>query len=111
VLDNCEQVVQDVAKLTHAIVAETSGVTILATSREALGVPGEAKWVIPSLSVPSEGRPASAADLQRFESIRLFVDRALAVQPNFVLDAETGAVVASICRRLDGLPLALELAA
>ena len=112
VLDNCEQVVQEVAQLVHQLMGETGGVTILATSREALGVPGESKWVIPSLSVPSEGgASASHADLQRFEAIRLFVDRALAVQPNFVLDEETGAAVVSICRRLDGLPLAVELAA
>jgi predicted ATPase/class 3 adenylate cyclase len=111
VLDNCEHVVAAVAEVVQVLVRSVAGLRVLATSREALGLPGETIWVIPALSLPPASQATPLADLQRYEAIRLFVDRAVAVRPEFDLDLETGAAIVSICRRLDGLPLAIELAA
>jgi predicted ATPase/class 3 adenylate cyclase/tetratricopeptide (TPR) repeat protein len=112
ILDNCEHVVDAAARLAEAIVRSCPKVWVLATSREPLGVAGERVYRLPPLSVPeptAEGEALGA--LLASESVRLFVERAREQQPDFSLDPRTGPSIASICRRLDGIPLALELAA
>jgi len=86
-------------------------VRILATSREGLGIAGEVIWLVPSLSLPEARRAVDAETLPAYEAARLFVERAQAAQPNFKLVDQNSAAVAHICRRLDGIPLAIELAA
>ncbi|QKW33033.1 winged helix-turn-helix domain-containing protein [Actinomadura sp. NAK00032] len=109
VLDNCEHVLDPVAGLAGRLLADAPGLRILATSREPLGVPGERLQIVPPLGLPG---PATAPEaLLESAAVRLFVARAAAASPGFALDAGTAPWVASICRRLDGLPLALELAA
>ncbi|WP_055479760.1 BTAD domain-containing putative transcriptional regulator [Sphaerimonospora mesophila] len=110
VVDNCEHVIDDVAALIERLVGRCPGLRVLATSREALAIPGEVQVAVGPLAVPEETE-ASAATISAAPAVRLFLDRARAVRPTFVLDAETAPVVASICRRLDGMPLAIELAA
>ena len=84
---------------------------VLVTTREALHLRGEHLFAVPPLSLPSDApRPACAEQLAAYEAIQLFVERARAVKPDFLLTDENAAAVAEICRRLDGLPLALELA-
>ena len=112
-LDNCEHVVEACAPLVAAVLQRCPGVRVLATSREPLGVAGEAAWRVPSLALP--GPPAAPAPtargLESYEAVRLFVDRAVAVDPVFRLTDQNAPAVAEVCRRLDGIPLALELAA
>jgi predicted ATPase/DNA-binding CsgD family transcriptional regulator len=111
-LDNCEHVVEACAPLVAAVLQRCPGVGILATSREPLGVAGEAAWRVPSLALPEESAPApTARGLEQNEAVRLFVDRAAAVEPAFQLTDRNAPAVAEVCRRLDGIPLALELAA
>ena len=113
VLDNCEHVVGAAAELVDALLRNCPGVRILATSREPLGSAGETTWRVPSLAVP----PHSAVGeldlehLTQYETVQLFVDRALAALPGFVVTGQNAAALAEICRRLDGIPLAIELAA
>ena len=109
VLDNCEHLVAACAELTAALLQAASGLRILATSQARLGVLGESEWLVPSLSLP-EGDPFVAADLAPYEAIQLFVERAQASQPGFALTARNAAAVVLVCRRLDGIPLAIELA-
>jgi len=109
VLDNCELVVSACAELVGAIAANCAGIKFLVTSREPLRVAGEAMWRVQPLAVPVEGIPA--AEVAQAESVRLFVERARLAEPAFQLDPANAEAVAEICRRLDGLPLALELAA
>jgi non-specific serine/threonine protein kinase len=112
VLDNCEHLSAACAALARALLNAAPGLRILATSRQALGVPGENLWRIPSLSVPDpSGPPLQRQAVSRYESVRLFVDRAAAVQPSFALTDQNAWTVAQICGRLDGIPLAIELAA
>jgi predicted ATPase/DNA-binding SARP family transcriptional activator len=109
VLDNCEHVIAACAELAARLLAGCPRLRVLATSREPLRVGGEVAWRVPSLPVPAHG---TGPDLVgRLESVRLFVDRAGDAAPGFALDAENAAAVAEVCRRLDGMPLALELAA
>jgi predicted ATPase len=109
VLDNCEHVIEPVAVLVEAILARCPRARIVATSREALAVPGEVQLPVASLAVPPPDTPAdTVAD---FPAARLLLDRAGAVLPDLVLDVEALAAVTLICQRLDGIPLALELAA
>ncbi|HVE91294.1 MAG TPA: hypothetical protein VNE62_03190, partial [Actinomycetota bacterium] len=108
ILDNCEHVVAEAASLADELVRSCPSLVILATSRELLGVDGETPWRVPSLTLPGDEPPS---DLDRFESVRLFVDRAARARGTFDLTDETGAAVATICRRVDGIPLAIELAA
>lgn len=113
VLDNCEHVIDDVAQLADAILRRAPEVTIIATSRERLAIDGEVAWPVPPLERPPE-EPANGWDAGRlasFEAVRLFVDRTRAVSRTFSLTDENAHDVAAICKRLDGLPLALELAA
>ena len=109
VLDNCEHLVSACADLAASIVTKCRDVSVLATSREALGVDGETTVRIPSLSVPEQGA-ATVEDI-RCASVELFVDRARSARPNFRLTAENAEPIAQIVRRLDGIPLAIELAA
>ena len=109
VLDNCEHVLDAASVLADAIVRSCPGVTILATSREGLGIDAEVLRPIRSLSVPADG--ASLEEVAGSESAKLFAARAVAVRPDFMLDVVTGSAVGEICRQLDGVPLAIELAA
>ena len=110
VLDNCEHLRPACAALVETLLGACPLLEVVATSREPLGVGGEVTWRVPPLAVP----PAHAqrpGEVGRYEAARLFVDRARAARPDFVLDDRTAPAVAEVCRRLDGLPLAIELAA
>ena len=108
VLDNCEHLLRAAARFAEHVLREADGVTILATSREGLGVPGEQIWPVRSLDVPERTDVGSIAGT---EAVRLFVERAHAARPGFSVNAGNAEAVAEVCRRLDGIPLALELAA
>src|SRR5262249_45817040 len=103
--------VETCARLTEALLRACPSLTVLATSREPLGVPGEVRWRVPPLPVPPADAPADPHDLGSYPAVRLFVERARAVHPSFTLGAANAPAVAEACRRLDGIPLALELAA
>jgi predicted ATPase/DNA-binding SARP family transcriptional activator len=111
VLDNCEHLLDACARLAAALLYACPDVVVLATSREPLRVGGEVTWRTPSLALPDLRDLPSLDRLAELESVRLFVERARDVAPGFVLDATTAPAVAEICVRLDGMPLALELAA
>jgi predicted ATPase/DNA-binding SARP family transcriptional activator len=113
VLDNCEHLLAACADLVTAVLAGCPGVDVLATSREPLHTPGEYTYRVPSLALPSPIRndAADLAELAETASVRLFVERAAQVRPGFELDAGNAQAVIDLCRRLDGMPLALELAA
>ncbi|WP_349239918.1 tetratricopeptide repeat protein [Streptomyces sp. CC219B] len=112
VLDNCEHVLRGCAVLTAAVLAATEGVRVLATSRHRLGLPGEQLYEVPPLSAPEAADLAGSTDAaERYPALRLFADRAAAVVPGFTVGAANQQAVARLCRRLDGLPLAIELAA
>jgi predicted ATPase len=111
VLDNCEHVLEASARLVEMALQVAPGLRILATSREALGLVGEHVFPLPPLSVPDLRGRVGAPPLTGNEAVRLFVDRACAVQPTFALTDANVLTVAQICQRLDGLPLAIELAA
>ena len=109
VVDNCEHVLATCADLLAGLLSAAPGLRVLATSREGLGVPGEVVIPVPSLAIPDE---ATEVDLlPSFSAVQLFVERARAVRPDFELTPANGKAVAQIVRRLDGIPLALELAA
>ncbi|GAA0943639.1 BTAD domain-containing putative transcriptional regulator [Nonomuraea longicatena] len=108
VLDNCEHVVDQAATLADLLLRAAPGLRILATSREPLSVAGEALWSVPPLDLP-EGE--DIAQVEKSDAVRLFMARATASARGFALDEGNAAAVAQLCRRLDGLPLALELAA
>jgi predicted ATPase/DNA-binding SARP family transcriptional activator len=109
VLDNCEQVVEEVAVLTERLLAAAPQLRVLATSREPLGIAGEVVWTVPPLSVPPAAADVDAVG--ECSAVQLFVTRAAAASRGFALNEETADDVAVLCRRLDGIPLALELAA
>ncbi|MBI1297551.1 hypothetical protein GC175_21640 [bacterium] len=113
ILDNCEHLLPACARLVAFLLGRAPRIQVLATSREALSILGEQITPVATLSVPNP-QSASALDLNTlltYESVRLFVDRATAHRPDFVLDADNAAHVVAICHQLDGIPLALELAA
>jgi predicted ATPase/DNA-binding SARP family transcriptional activator len=110
-LDNCEHLLAACAEFAMALLERCAGVALLATSREPLRLPGEVVWRVPSLELPDLRLPADPARLARLDSVQLFVERAANAAPAFRLDAATALPVARICMRLDGIPLALELAA
>ncbi|MEK6720814.1 MAG: tetratricopeptide repeat protein [Chloroflexota bacterium] len=115
-MDNGEHLVEAVSDLVDQLGRRASELRILVTSREALNVPGEIVWRVPSLSLPEAAsttttKATTAESIAGFESVQLFRDRAVAVQPAFALTDANAAAVAQICRRLDGVPLAIELAA
>jgi predicted ATPase/class 3 adenylate cyclase len=121
ILDNCEHLIRAVAELAETLLRGSTQVRVLATSREPLGIPGETTWQVPPLSVPdprrfgTEGNNGVTEDLAsvlgQFEAVRLFIDRAVLSQPQFAVTNENAPAVAQICHRLDGIPLAIELAA
>ncbi len=110
VLDNCEHLVETLAPFVDRIRTSCPGVTVLATSREPLGLAGERTWQLGPLGLP-EADARSPQAIETSEAVQLFVDRASAASSGFALTDDNAAAVAEICRRLDGLPLALELAA
>ncbi|NHU44292.1 protein kinase [Rhodococcus sp. A14] len=111
VLDNCEHVVDAVAELAEALLRVCPGLRVMATSREPLGIGGEAVLRVPPLAVPDPGRRTSLRGLPKYDAASLFVERAAAAVPGFALTEDNAATVAGICHRLDGLPLSIELAA
>jgi predicted ATPase/class 3 adenylate cyclase/Tfp pilus assembly protein PilF len=111
VLDNCEHLVAACAQLAGELLRTCQGLRILATSREALNIQGEIAWRVPSLSLPDRRQLPSLEQLTQFEAVRLFVERAAAAKPTFALTLENAAPVAAVVQRLDGIPLAIELAA
>jgi predicted ATPase/DNA-binding CsgD family transcriptional regulator len=110
-LDNCEHLLDASAYLAEALLRGCPGVRVLATSRELLGVAGEIAWRVPSLPVPDTAHLPSFDVVGRYEAVQLFVERATAVQTTFAVTAHNAAALAQVCRRLDGIPLAIELAA
>jgi len=111
VVDNCEHLIEATARLVDRLLDSCPRVRILATSREALGVEGEARWLVPPLSAPEPQGTLSSEELEGYESVVLFVERARGRDPSFSLGPENAFAVAEICRRLEGIPLAIELAA
>lgn len=111
ILDNCEHLARTCTELADTLLRRCPSVTLVATSREPLGIPGETPWRVPSLSFPIEDEQAAVEDLASYESVQLFIERALKTRPNFELTPENAPAVAQICQRLDGIPLAIELAA
>ncbi|HUS15293.1 MAG TPA: tetratricopeptide repeat protein, partial [Chloroflexia bacterium] len=111
ILDNCEHVVGAAAALATTLLNACPGVTVLASSREALAIAGERVWRVPSLAVPDPGYAPPASRVVNSDAVRLFAERGAQVQPGFAVTEENARAVARICARLDGIPLAIELAA
>src|SRR5271166_5701499 len=111
ILDNCEHVIAAAAKLADALLKTCPGVLLLATSREALSVAGEHAYQVPLLDVPQRSTSLTAALAMEHSAVRLFIERAASALGRFSLTDGTAPIVAEICRRLDGIPLAIELAA
>jgi predicted ATPase/DNA-binding CsgD family transcriptional regulator len=110
-VDNCEHLCLEAAALVDRVTASCPGVSVLATSRQALGVEGEMTWPVPPMSLPTEVGPAGIEGLTSSEAVQLFIERASQVRPGFSLGDHNQQAVAGICRALDGIPLAIELAA
>jgi predicted ATPase/DNA-binding SARP family transcriptional activator len=110
ILDNCEHLIETCAQLADTMLRAAPGLKIVASSRESLGIAGETSYRVPSLPLPDVQAPSLEA-LSHNDCVRLFVDRALAAYPRFRLKEKNALAIADICRRLDGIPLALELAA
>ncbi|PBC35863.1 LuxR family transcriptional regulator [Rhodococcus sp. ACPA4] len=112
ILDNCEHLVESIADLTSTLLHSCPDLRVLATSREPLGIGGEAVFRVPPLTMPEPDRqPTISNGLNNYEAIRLFAERAATAAPDFAITERNQDVVLTICRRLDGLPLAIELAA
>jgi non-specific serine/threonine protein kinase len=111
ILDNCEHLVEPAAQLVTALLQACPRVRVLATSRERLGVPGEVGWPVPSLSLPDPQERPPLESLPAYEAIQLFLERAAAAAPSFALTPQNAEAVVAICHHLDGIPLAVELAA
>lgn len=111
ILDNCEHLVQACADLAKRLLRAGAGVKVLASSREPVHTPGEATYPVPTLARPDPREPVNVDMLRQYEAVRLFVDRARAVQPAFDVTLRNAPAIAEICQRLDGIPLAIELAA
>ena len=110
-LDNCEHLIDACAQLLEAVLAASPDLRVLATSREALRVPGEVVWRVPSLTVPQATQCVDANLVLEYEAVRLFIDRIRQVEMEFSLTRSNAASVVAICNWLDGIPLAIELAA
>jgi predicted ATPase/DNA-binding CsgD family transcriptional regulator len=110
VMDNCEHLISGAATFVHRLLRFAPGTTVLATSREPLAVEGEVTWRVPSLSLPPSACEAPEA-VGRYDAVRLFAERAAQADPDFRVSNQNAPAVAQICQRLDGIPLALELAA
>jgi predicted ATPase/DNA-binding CsgD family transcriptional regulator len=111
ILDNCEHLLQPTARLVDSLLDSCPHLRIMATSREALSVEGEVRWPVAPLSVPEQERTSSSEELEGCESTRLFGQRAKGHDPTFSLSPQNALAVAEICRKLGGIPLAIELAA
>ncbi|MFB9909120.1 LuxR C-terminal-related transcriptional regulator [Allokutzneria oryzae] len=111
VLDNCEHLLDACSRLAGELLAVSAGLRILATSRQVLAVQGEHLLIVPPLPTPAPDHSPAAADIDRYDAVRLFVERAAAVLPEFRVTDDNSAVLAGICHLLDGIPLAIELAA
>ncbi|HET9001404.1 MAG TPA: tetratricopeptide repeat protein, partial [bacterium] len=111
VLDNCEHLLAACATLSERLLLACPSLKILATSREALDIPGETVRIVPSLSLPDPRNPPPPEHLRRYEAVRLFVERAALIHPGFTLTPDNASAVAQVVTRLDGIPLAIELAA
>jgi predicted ATPase/DNA-binding SARP family transcriptional activator len=111
ILDNCEHLTDAVAQLAERVLTSCGSLSILATSREVLGVEGERSWPVPPLSLPDTGVRPTVTTLGQFDAVRLFEQRAQLTVPSFELSDANAASVLQVCQRLDGLPLAIELAA
>jgi predicted ATPase/class 3 adenylate cyclase len=110
IVDNCEHLIETCAMLIEDLLQSCANLKVIASSREALGIPGENVYRVPSLSVPKDPN-AGPLELAHSESVQLFIERAAAANPRFTLGDQNASAVAQIARRLDGIPLALELAA
>ncbi|MEP7025369.1 MAG: AAA family ATPase, partial [Actinomycetota bacterium] len=110
-LDNCEHLIDAAARVCQRLLAGAPGLRIIATSREPLRVAAETVWLVPPLSVPPAGAGADSAELLASEAVRLFADRAAAALPGFAVGPGNARAIAGLCRALDGVPLAIELAA
>jgi predicted ATPase/class 3 adenylate cyclase/DNA-binding CsgD family transcriptional regulator len=111
VLDNCEHLLDAAATVVDALLRRCESLTLIATSREPLGVPGETAWRVPSMPAPDPMQAQPVESLSQYDAVRLFLDRATKVRPNFALTADNAPAVAQVCHRLEGIPLAVELAA
>jgi len=111
VLDGCEHLADACAVLADALLRGCPGLRIIVTSRHVLEVAGEVTIAVPPMTVPAEGGPVGPEELLEYEAVRLFTGRGAAVLPGFTVDASNGVAVAGVCRALDGIPLAVELAA
>jgi predicted ATPase/class 3 adenylate cyclase len=111
IIDNCEHVIERCAELAETLLRGCPALTILATSREPMGIDGEIAWRVPSLGVPAANVAQNSQSSLDSAAVRLFVERARAVQPGFRLSEQNAESIANLCRQLDGIPLALELAA
>ena len=111
ILDNCEHVIAACAQLAEILLGASPHLSILATSRESLGIAGETTWRVPALSLPDLRNLPSIEELAHNEAVRLFVERAVTASPGFAATVQNAPAVAQICHRLEGIPLAIELAA
>jgi predicted ATPase/DNA-binding CsgD family transcriptional regulator len=111
ILDNCEHLIEACARLAETLLLSCPRLKILATSRQPLGIAGEMRWRVPSLSLPDPRPRAVVAELSAYGSVRLFLERARLRDPAFALTPQNAEAVSEICRRLEGIPLAIELAA
>src|SRR5439155_1838301 len=111
VMDNCEHVLEPVVALVEPLLGRSPELTVLATSREPLGVAGETTWRVPPLAVPAVAGGSTPQSLGAYDAVGLFVERARQARPNFTVTNDNAPAVAEICARLDGSPLAIELAA
>jgi predicted ATPase/DNA-binding CsgD family transcriptional regulator len=110
-LDNCEHLIDACARVGQRLLSSSPALRLIATSREPLHVAAEAVWLVPPLSVAPDGAAADPEEACRYEAVRLFADRAAASLPGFAIGPANAAAVAALCRTLDGVPLAIELAA
>ena len=111
VFDNCEHLIDTCAHICQHLLASAPGLRLLATSREPLRVAAEKVWQVPALSVAPDDTAVTPAEAPGYEAMRLFADRAAAALPSFAIGPANAGSVASLCRALDGIPLAIELAA
>jgi predicted ATPase/DNA-binding SARP family transcriptional activator len=111
IMDNCEHLLEACCDLVHEVLTRCPEINVVTTSREPLAIPGELVYRVPSLDLPQHGADLDLRELFRLEAVQLFMERAWLTVPSFKLNTKTAGPVAEICRRLDGIPLALELAA
>jgi len=110
-LDNCEHLIDDCAQVIDTLMQQCPGVKVVVTTRQSFGIAGESIYHVPSLSTPGDTTSITADEAMRSEAVRLFVERAASASPRFRLTDDNSGVVAQICKQIDGIPLAIELAA